>query len=279
MGKPSAERIIVGVDASPAGLGALRAAVAQARLADRELLAVRAYEPPPSLHPAWPGQADWGHAQVPGPVASQLWLRLQVACEQQELRAVENAFARAMGGVPHGVRVRPVASMGSPGAVLVAAAYLEDDLLVVGEPDARHRRRLWPWRWFRRSTCRFCFTHAVCAVLAVPPHGLGPAADDSTRQRSRPTLQEGSDTMPHARVEKIPSTDTDTDSVTVWPTRACCCSAPPVVRVLLPTRDGRTVDLFLCGHHYRASLGPLALADATASFRESRSALSLAGHR
>ncbi|MGW1555601.1 hypothetical protein ACWCQ1_03675 [Streptomyces sp. NPDC002144] len=32
--------------------------------------------------------------------------------------------------------------------------------------------------------------------------------------------------------------------------------------------DDRTVDLYLCGHHYRASAGPLAVADATAAFRD-----------
>jgi hypothetical protein len=37
--------------------------------------------------------------------------------------------------------------------------------------------------------------------------------------------------------------------------RACCCPAPPVVRVImLPTPERRhSVDLLLCGHHYRVS--------------------------
>lgn len=37
--------------------------------------------------------------------------------------------------------------------------------------------------------------------------------------------------------------------------RACCCSAPPLVRVVL-VRDEpsvHAVDILLCGHHYRGS--------------------------
>lgn len=37
--------------------------------------------------------------------------------------------------------------------------------------------------------------------------------------------------------------------------RACCCPADPVVRVIMPPTAGRphSVDLLLCGHHYRVS--------------------------
>lgn len=36
---------------------------------------------------------------------------------------------------------------------------------------------------------------------------------------------------------------------------ACCCSARPVVVVLMPATDDRprSVELLLCGHHYRVS--------------------------
>jgi hypothetical protein len=46
--------------------------------------------------------------------------------------------------------------------------------------------------------------------------------------------------------------------------RACCCPARPVVRVLIPTAPARphSVDLLLCGHHYRASAAALAAAGA-----------------
>ena len=37
--------------------------------------------------------------------------------------------------------------------------------------------------------------------------------------------------------------------------RACCCPAQPVVRVIMPATPRRphSVDLLLCGHHYRVS--------------------------
>ena len=46
--------------------------------------------------------------------------------------------------------------------------------------------------------------------------------------------------------------------------RACCCPARPVVRVLIRPAPARphSVDLLLCGHHYRASGAALAAAGA-----------------
>ena len=48
------------------------------------------------------------------------------------------------------------------------------------------------------------------------------------------------------------------------PSRSCCCPARPVVKVIMPpTADRRhSVDLWLCGHHYRASVVALAKAGA-----------------
>lgn len=49
------------------------------------------------------------------------------------------------------------------------------------------------------------------------------------------------------------------------PARACCCPARPVVRVSMPATPGRPhpVDIWLCGHHYRASWDALDAAGAT----------------
>jgi hypothetical protein len=49
------------------------------------------------------------------------------------------------------------------------------------------------------------------------------------------------------------------------PSRACCCPARPVVKVIMPPTPHRPqpADLWLCGHHYRASLVSLELAGAT----------------
>jgi hypothetical protein len=42
--------------------------------------------------------------------------------------------------------------------------------------------------------------------------------------------------------------------------RSCCCSAPPAIRVVIvrPTPVVHSVDLLLCGHHYRACSQKLA---------------------
>jgi hypothetical protein len=52
------------------------------------------------------------------------------------------------------------------------------------------------------------------------------------------------------------------------PSTACCCPARPVVRVIMPATAERThpVDLWLCGHHFRASLQALLAAGATVEY-------------
>lgn len=46
--------------------------------------------------------------------------------------------------------------------------------------------------------------------------------------------------------------------------RACCCPAQPVVRAIMPPTASRphSVDLLLCGHHYRVSRPALVAAQA-----------------
>ena len=46
--------------------------------------------------------------------------------------------------------------------------------------------------------------------------------------------------------------------------RACCCPGQPVVRVIMPPTPERphSVDLLLCGHHYRISRPALLTAQA-----------------
>ena len=52
------------------------------------------------------------------------------------------------------------------------------------------------------------------------------------------------------------------------PARACCCPARPVARVSMPPVPGRpySVDLWLCGHHYRTSWAALDAVGATVDF-------------
>ncbi len=49
------------------------------------------------------------------------------------------------------------------------------------------------------------------------------------------------------------------------PDRACCCTARPVAKIVMPPVSGRPhpVDLWLCGHHWRASRQVLRAAGAT----------------
>ena len=55
--------------------------------------------------------------------------------------------------------------------------------------------------------------------------------------------------------------------------RACCCSARPIVRVLMPATKSRPyrLDLLLCGHHYRLSQWTLAAAGGVAQILPGRS--------
>ena len=48
------------------------------------------------------------------------------------------------------------------------------------------------------------------------------------------------------------------------PSRSCCCPARPAMKVVMPPTAGRAhpVDLWLCGHHFRASLPALLAAGA-----------------
>ncbi len=48
------------------------------------------------------------------------------------------------------------------------------------------------------------------------------------------------------------------------PLRSCCCPARPAVKVIMPPTAGRphSVDLWLCGHHHRASAPALLKAKA-----------------
>ena len=48
------------------------------------------------------------------------------------------------------------------------------------------------------------------------------------------------------------------DDPATYPDRACCCPARPLVKVVMPATATRPpVDLWLCGHHWRASRAAL----------------------
>jgi nucleotide-binding universal stress UspA family protein len=152
-------RVVVGVSESLAGLAALRVAAAEARRRSVELFAVRVSVPP---RPA------------PGPIEPYWDVQAQDA-----MAIIDDAFARAMGGVPHDIAVRMVTTRGSSGPMLLDHADVEDDLLVVGAS-----RRPWPLRIVSMSSpVRYCVARARCPVLVVPPPGM--ALDGRIRTLSR----------------------------------------------------------------------------------------------
>lgn len=160
--------MIAGVDDTPTALRTLRAAVTQARIQNRELIAVRAFRLPrgrepvsPCLRVFRPGGTDLL------PNEAQSWQWEVAARERQAAAMIGRAFQQAMAEVPDTFGVRCLVVAGSPGPVLVESAHKEDDLLVVGASASRPWRRL-----FRRSVSRYCAAHATCPVLLVPPHEL-----------------------------------------------------------------------------------------------------------
>jgi hypothetical protein len=68
----------------------------------------------------------------------------------------------------------------------------------------------------------------------------------------------------HAEAVAPPQDDLLPGTVAARADRSCCCPAQPVVRVIMPPTPRRrhSVDLLLCGHHYRVSRQALAAAGA-----------------
>jgi nucleotide-binding universal stress UspA family protein len=132
-----------------AGLGALRAAVREARRRGATLHAVRVWPPPPR----------------PGGVALQPWWSITT---REAVNTVREAFAAAMGGFPRDLTVRVVTLIGPTGPALVEYADGDDDILVVGTSGRSWRRRL----RLGGSITRYCVEHTGCPVLAIPPPAM-----------------------------------------------------------------------------------------------------------
>lgn len=77
--------------------------------------------------------------------------------------------------------------------------------------------------------------------MRLPRHGADghPAGTAARRETSDP----------------VPGSPSPAASDVPVPDRSCCCLARPVARVIMPASASRTepVDLWLCGHHLRAS--------------------------
>jgi nucleotide-binding universal stress UspA family protein len=152
-------RVIVGVDECPAGLRALRYAVAEARRRGATLVAARIW----SVLVPWP------------PTALEQITHDEMS--EQAVQTVHRAFLAALAGPPRDVSVQIRSIHGAPGPELVRLADREDDLLVVGS-----RQRTALGRAVHGSTARYCVTHATCPVLVVP-HELAKAGTERALSR------------------------------------------------------------------------------------------------
>ncbi len=143
-------RVIVGASGSPGSLRALRHAEDLARHSDATLTPVLAWVPPG-------GDLT---ARQPCPALVHIW---HEAAWQRLWAALDAAW----GTIPADLSVQPVVQRGQPGPVLVAIAGHPEDLLIVGAG----RRGGLAWLGHGRVS-RYCLSHALCPVLAVPPASL-----------------------------------------------------------------------------------------------------------
>ncbi len=144
-------RVIAGVSGSLRSLGALRAAVAEARSSGVPLVAVLAWVP---------AGGEYAYRRAPCPVLLRVW-------EQAARSRLSEAFDEAFGGLPADVTVHQVVMRGKPGPVLVKLADHQEDLLVIGSGGHGLAGLTWPG-----GVGRYCLAHAHCQVLAVPPPDL-----------------------------------------------------------------------------------------------------------
>lgn len=126
-------RVIVGVDRSPQGLAALRAAAAQAAWRGVPLHAVR-------VEALWP---------------------------DSDGKQIDAAFKDAFGGVPAGLTVLRSVQPPPVAPALVKYADGADDLLVIGSSG----HGLWHALW-SGSVALACVRKARCELLVVPPPAL-----------------------------------------------------------------------------------------------------------
>jgi nucleotide-binding universal stress UspA family protein len=151
-GSRDQDRVIVGVDASLAGLAALREAVEQARCRQAELRVV---------HVRRAAVPRFTEATASGEVSEQILAEITKA-DHAALGLIETCLQRALGNVPSDVSIDPVVAVGNVADELCRRVGRDGDLLVVGTRGGRR------WRHpHRRSVSRYCLTHAGCAVLVV----------------------------------------------------------------------------------------------------------------
>ncbi|WP_405996797.1 universal stress protein [Streptomyces sp. NBC_00829] len=146
----SCGRVVVGVSGGSCSLTALHRAAAEARIRDAELWVVLAWQPVG-------GQFTRRTSPMPS---------LYAGCRSVAVERLRGILDTAFGAVKPGVTLAGMTVCGTAGAALVNVARHSQDLLVVGTGRGRLRRLLRP------SVARYCFAHAPCPVLTVPPSPL-----------------------------------------------------------------------------------------------------------
>ncbi|WP_375503011.1 universal stress protein [uncultured Jatrophihabitans sp.] len=156
------DRVVVGVTGSLGNLAALHAAVAEAQRCHAPLVMVNAWTPP---------GGETGYRRAP-------WRPILDLCREQAATTLSTAMFDAFGGPPPGLSVSTVLIRGQAGQALVHLSGHPGDLLVVG---AGRRGRLARYR--HGAVARYCLSHALGPVLAVPPPELLRALSSGPRRQ------------------------------------------------------------------------------------------------
>ena len=180
----TAQRVIVGIDDTPAGQAALRWAVIKARSDGAQLVAVRAW----AL-----GLPRHGGRRHRHPDRSPVVFSFVGDSQREAATAlVREIFLWTLGGVPRDVKVRIEVPEGDPAVVLTELAVADGDLLVLGDHHAAGVHRI-----VHGSVGRYCSGHARCPVVIVAPENALTGADGSpsqsgqTRHRGRELPDQG----------------------------------------------------------------------------------------
>jgi len=148
-------RVVVGIDDSPAGLAALRCAVALARSRGAQLVAVRAWALGLPRH----GGLRHHRGRTPVVIAFH-GAEPGHAAVSLTKRALREAVPDALGDVDLTIETPE----GNPGPVLTQIASGDADVLVVGTTPGPSLKRV-----VHGSVSAYCTTHAHCPVTVVTP--------------------------------------------------------------------------------------------------------------
>jgi len=168
-GYDTVQRVIVGVDDTPAGQAALRWAVIKARSEGAQLVAVRAW----AL-----GLPRHGGRRHRHPDRSPVVYAFAGDSQREAATTlIREEFATTVGGIPSDIPVRIEVSEGDPAVVLTQLAVADGDLLVLGDHYASSLHRM-----VHGSVSSYCTAHSRCPVVIVSLTGSPVVAGGSPSQ-------------------------------------------------------------------------------------------------